>query len=127
MIKKISTQKAPAAIGPYSQAIACGNMLYTSGQLGINPATGNLEGDTVTSQAEQAMNNLGAVLQEAGASFDSIVKTTCFLADMADFAAFNEVYSKYITCAPARSCVAVKTLPKNGLVEVEAVAVIEAL
>ncbi len=125
MIKKISTENAPAAIGPYSQAISCGNMLYTSGQLGINPQTGELEGDTVTSQAEQAMKNLGAVLCQGGADFDSIVKTTCFLADMADFAAFNAVYSKYITSAPARSCVAVKTLPKNGLVEVEAVALIK--
>lgn len=126
MLTKISTEKAPAAIGPYSQAISTGTMLYTSGQLGINPANGELEGNDVTAQAEQVMKNLGAVLEEAGTSFDNIVKTTCFLADMADFAAFNAVYSKYITSAPARSCVAVKTLPKNALVEVEAVAVIEA-
>ena len=125
MITKISTEKAPAAIGPYSQAISTGTMLYTSGQLGINPANGELEGSDVTAQAEQAMKNLGAVLEEAGTSFDNIVKTTCFLADMTDFAAFNAVYSKYITTAPARSCVAVKTLPKNALVEVEAVAVID--
>lgn len=125
MIKKISTDKAPAAIGPYSQAILCGNMLYTSGQLGMNPANGEIEGADVTAQAEQALQNLGAILAEAGTSFDNIVKTTCFLADMADFAAFNAVYSKYITNAPARSCVAVKTLPKGGLVEVEAVAVVE--
>lgn len=125
MITKISTEKAPAAIGPYSQAISTGAMLYTSGQLGINPANGELEGNDVTSQAEQAMKNLGAVLEEAGTGFDNIVKTTCFLADMADFAAFNAVYSKYITSAPARSCVAVKTLPKNALVEVEAIAVID--
>ena len=125
MITKISTEKAPAAIGPYSQAISTGTMLYTSGQLGINPANGELEGSDVTAQAEQAMKNLGAVLEEAGTSFDNIAKTTCFLADMADFAAFNAVYSKYITTAPARSCVAVKTLPKNALVEVEAVAVID--
>lgn len=124
MIKKISTDKAPAAIGPYSQAILCGNMLYTSGQLGMNPANGEIEGKDVTEQAEQALQNLGAILAEAGTSFDNIVKTTCFLADMADFAAFNAVYSKYITNAPARSCVAVKTLPKGGLVEVEAVAVV---
>ncbi len=124
MIKKISTDKAPAAIGPYSQAILCGNMLYTSGQLGMNPANGEIEGADVTAQAEQALQNLGAILAEAGTSFDNIVKTTCFLADMADFAAFNAVYSKYITNAPARSCVAVKTLPKGGLVEVEAVAVV---
>lgn len=125
MIKKISTDKAPAAIGPYSQAILCGNMLYTSGQLGMNPANGEIEGADITAQAEQALQNLGAILTEAGTSFDNIVKTTCFLADMADFAAFNAVYSKYITNAPARSCVAVKTLPKGGLVEVEAVAVVE--
>lgn len=125
MLTKISTEKAPAAIGPYSQAISTGTMLYTSGQLGINPANGELEGNDVTAQAEQVMKNLGAVLEEAGTSFDNIVKTTCFLADMADFAAFNAVYSKYITSAPARSCVAVKTIPKNALVEVEAVAVIE--
>ena len=125
MITKISTSKAPAAIGPYSQAISTGTMLYTSGQLGINPDNGELEGNDVTSQAEQAMKNLGAVLEEAGTGFDNIVKTTCFLADMADFAAFNAVYSKYITSAPARSCVAVKTLPKNALVEVEAIAVID--
>ncbi len=125
MIKKISTDKAPAAIGPYSQAILCGNMLYTSGQLGMNPANGEIEGADVTAQATQALENLGAILKEAGTSFDNIVKTTCFLADMGDFAAFNAVYSKYITNAPARSCVAVKTLPKNGLVEIEAVAVVE--
>ncbi len=125
MITKISTTKAPAAIGPYSQAISTGTMLYTSGQLGINPENGELEGKDIKSQAEQVMKNLGAVLEEGGTSFDNIVKTTCFLADMADFAAFNEVYSKYITSAPARSCVAVKTLPKNALVEVEAVAVID--
>lgn len=124
MITKISTEKAPAAIGPYSQAISTGTMLYTSGQLGINPENGELEGADITSQAEQVMKNLGAVLAEGGSCFDNIVKTTCFLADMADFAAFNAVYSKYITSAPARSCVAVKTLPKNALVEVEAVAVI---
>ncbi|MBR6568082.1 MAG: RidA family protein [Clostridia bacterium] len=124
-MKKISTDKAPAAIGPYSQAILCGNMLYTSGQLGMNPANGEIEGKDITEQAEQALQNLGAILAEAGTSFDKIVKTTCFLADMADFAAFNAVYSKYIKNAPARSCVAVKTLPKGGLVEVEAVAVVE--
>lgn len=125
MIKKISTDKAPAAIGPYSQAILCGNMIYTSGQLGMNPANGEIEGADITAQATQALENLGAILAQAGTSFDNIVKTTCFLADMGDFAAFNAVYSKYITNAPARSCVAVKTLPKNGLVEIEAVAVVE--
>ena len=100
-------------------------MLFTSGQLGLNPETGDFAGDNVTAQAEQALQNLGAILKEAGTDYDKIVKTTCFLADMADFAAFNEVYAKYITNTPARSCVAVKTLPKNGLVEVEAIAVIE--
>lgn len=125
MIKKISTDKAPAAIGPYSQAILCGNMLYTSGQLGMNPANGELEGADITAQADQALKNLGAILEKAGTSFDNVVKTTCFLSDMADFAAFNAVYSKYITNAPARSCVAVKTLPKNALCEVEAIAVVE--
>ncbi len=125
MVKKISTDKAPAAIGPYSQAILCGNMLYTSGQLGMNPANGEIEGADITAQATQALENLGAILKEAGTSYDNIVKTTCFLADMGDFAAFNAVYSKYITNAPARSCVAVKTLPKNGLVEIEAIAVVE--
>ncbi len=124
MIKKISTDKAPAAIGPYSQAILCGNMLYTSGQLGMDPANGEITGKDITEQAEQALQNLGAILAEEGTSYDNIVKTTCFLADMADFAAFNAVYSKYIKNAPARSCVAVKTLPKGGLVEVEAVAVV---
>ncbi len=122
MLKKISTEKAPAAIGPYSQAIVCGGLVYTSGQLGMNPATAELEGTTVTEQATQALKNLGAILEEAGTSYDKIIKTTCFLADMADFAEFNAVYSQYITSAPARSCVAVKTLPKNALVEIEAIA-----
>lgn len=125
MIKKISTPNAPAAIGPYSQAMAVNGMVYTSGQLGLNPETGDFAGATITEQAEQSLKNLGAILKEAGTSYDNIVKTTCFLADMGDFAAFNEVYAKYITTAPARSCVAVKTLPKNALVEVEAVAVVE--
>lgn len=124
MIKKISTDKAPAAIGPYSQAMLTGNMLFTSGQIPINPATGEVEGEDITAQAEQVMKNLGAVLEEAGTSFDGIVKTTCFIADMADFAAFNAVYAKYITSAPARSCVAVKALPKAVLCEVEAIAVV---
>lgn len=124
MLKKISTPKAPAAIGPYSQAIVAGNMLYTSGQIPLNPENGQIEGNNVTEQAERVMKNLAAVLEEAGTSFDNVVKTTCFLANMADFAAFNEVYAKYITSAPARSCVAVKDLPKGALVEVEVVAVI---
>lgn len=125
MIKKISTTDAPAAIGPYSQAIVCGNMLYTSGQIPLDPQSGNMVEGGICEQTEQIMKNLSAVLKEAGTSMDKIVKTTCFIADMADFAAFNEVYSKYITNAPARSCVAVKALPKGALAEVEVIAVIE--
>ena len=124
MLKKISTDKAPAAIGPYSQAIMANGFLFTSGQIPINPATGNVDAEGITAQAEQVMINLKAVLEEAGTSFDDVVKTTCFIADMGDFAAFNEVYAKYITSAPARSCVAVKALPKGVLCEVEAVAVV---
>ena len=124
MLKKISTDKAPAAIGPYSQAIMANGFLFTSGQIPINPATGNVDAEGITAQAEQVMINLKAVLKEAGTSFDNVVKTTCFIADMGDFAAFNEVYAKYITSAPARSCVAVKALPKGVLCEVEAVAVV---
>lgn len=121
-IKKVSTEKAPAAIGPYSQAIICGDMVFTSGQIPINPASGNIEATTIETQAEQVMRNLKEVLEAAGSSLDKAVKTTCFLADMADFAAFNDVYAKYFTTKPARSCVAVKTLPKNVLVEVEVIA-----
>ena len=121
-LKKVSTEKAPAAIGPYSQAIICGNMVFTSGQIAINPANGEVEATTIEAQAEQVMKNLGEVLAAAGSSFEKAVKTTCFLADMADFAAFNGVYGKYFTTKPARSCVAVKTLPKNVLVEVEVIA-----
>ncbi len=123
-MKKISTDKAPAAIGPYSQAIAVGNMLFTSGQIPINPATGNVEAVGITEQTEQVMKNLGEVLTAAGSSYEKAVKTTCFLADIADFAAFNEVYAKYFTEKPARSCVAVKDLPKGVLVEVEVIALI---
>ena len=119
---KVATEKAPAAIGPYSQAIVCGEMVFTSGQIPINPASGNVEATTIEGQAEQVMQNLGEVLKAAGSSFEKAVKTTCFLADMADFAAFNGVYAKYFTTKPARSCVAVKTLPKNVLVEVEVIA-----
>lgn len=121
-IKKVATDKAPAAIGPYSQAIVCGDMVFTSGQIPINPANGNIEATTIEAQAEQVMQNLGEVLKAAGSSFEKAVKTTCFLADMSDFAAFNSVYAKYFTTNPARSCVAVKTLPKNVLVEVEVIA-----
>ena len=122
MIKKISTEKAPAAIGPYSQAIIHGDLLFTSGQIPINPATGNVEAEGITAQTEQVMQNLSAVLAEAGSSFEKAIKTTCFLADMSDFAAFNEVYAGYFTERPARSCVAVKSLPKGVLVEVEVIA-----
>ena len=126
MRKIISTPHAPAAIGPYSQAILCGNMLYTSGQIPLDPATGSVVGDNIRDQAEQVMKNLAAVLAAAGTSFENAVKTTCFLADMGDFAVFNEVYAAYFTSNPARSCVAVKTLPKGVLVEVEVVACTEA-
>ena len=122
MINKISTDKAPKAIGPYSQAILCGGMLYTSGQIALSPENGELVCENIAEQTEQIMKNLSAVLAEAGTSFDNVVKTTCFLADIADFAAFNEVYGKYITSAPARSCVAVKSLPKGALAEVEVIA-----
>ena len=121
-MKKIHTDNAPAAIGPYSQAIVHGDLVFTSGQIPINPITGNVEAEGIAAQTEQVMHNLGAVLTAAGASFESAIKTTCFLADMADFAAFNEVYARYFTKKPARSCVAVKTLPKSVLVEVEVVA-----
>ena len=122
MLEKVYTSNAPEAIGPYSQAIKCGNMLFTSGLIPINPATGNVEAEGITDQATQVMKNLAAVLAEAGTSFDKVIKTTCFLSDMADFAAFNAVYAEYFTSKPARSCVAVKTLPKNVLVEVEVIA-----
>ena len=121
-MRKISTDKAPAAIGPYSQAIIAGDFLYASGQIPINPETGNVEAVTITEQAEQSMKNVGAILAEAGVSYDKVVKTTCFLAEIADFAAFNEVYAKYFTEKPARSCVAVKDLPKGVLCEVEVIA-----
>ena len=124
MLQKISTDKAPAAIGPYSQGIIANGMLFASGQIPINPATGEIEGENITSQAELVMKNVGALLEEAGTDYTKVVKTTCFLADMADFATFNEVYAKYFTEKPARSCVAVKTLPKNVLCEVEVIAAI---
>ena len=125
MLKKVSTNKAPSAIGPYSQAIICGDMLYTSGQIPINPETGNIEATDITAQTEQVMKNLSAVLAEAGTSFENVVKTTCFLYNISDFGAFNEVYAKYFTSKPARSCVAVKDLPKGALCEVELIAVIK--
>lgn len=122
MLKKITTEKAPAAIGPYSQAIAAGNFLFASGQIPINPESGEVEAEGIEAQAEQVMKNLAAVLEEAGSGLDKAVKTTCFLADMNDFAAFNEVYARYFTGKPARSCVAVRQLPKSVLVEVEVIA-----
>lgn len=122
MLKTIYTPKAPAAIGPYSQAVVCGDMLFTSGQIPVNPETGEIAGETISEQAEQVMKNIGAVLEEAGTNFENAVKTTCFLADMRDFQVFNEVYAKYFVNKPARSCVAVKTLPKNVLCEVEVIA-----
>jgi 2-iminobutanoate/2-iminopropanoate deaminase len=124
-MKAVYTDKAPAAIGPYSQAMILGNILFTSGQIPVVPATGELAGDTIEAQAEQVMKNLGEVLKEAGTSFENAVKTTCFLADMGDFAVFNEIYAKYFVNKPARSCVAVKTLPKNVLCEVEVIAEIK--
>lgn len=122
MKKVISTQKAPAAIGPYSQGIVAGPFLYASGQIPIDPATGEIKGEDILEQTEQVMKNVEAILEEAGYRYEDVVKTTCFLADMGDFAAFNGVYEKYFTGKPARSCVAVKQLPKNVLCEVEVIA-----
>ena len=122
MVKKVYTSAAPEAIGPYSQAIICGNMLFTSGQIPINPASGDVDAEDINGQTTQVMKNIAAVLAEAGTSFDKVIKTTCFLSDMANFAAFNAIYAEYFTSKPARSCVAVKTLPKNVLVEVEVIA-----
>ena len=122
MLKKVATNKAPAAIGPYSQAVICGDILFTSGQIAIVPESGNIEGKDIAAQTEQVMKNLGEVLKEAGTSFDNVIKTTCFLADIKDFALFNEVYGRYFTSKPARSCVAVKDLPKGALCEVEVIA-----
>ena len=121
-MKVVSTDKAPAAIGPYSQAMILNGVVFTSGQIPIDPATGEITAVTIEEQAEQVMKNLGEVLKEAGSSYEKTVKTTCFLSDMGNFAAFNEVDGKYFTGKPARSCVAVKTLPKNVLCEVEAIA-----
>lgn len=123
MMKVIQTSKAPAAIGPYSQGIVQGGVLYTSGQIPIDPATGEISEGGIQAQAEQVMKNISAVLEAAGSSFENVVKTTCFLSDMENFGAFNEIYGKYFVNKPARSCVAVKTLPKNVLCEVEVIAV----
>ena len=124
-MKIVATEKAPKALGPYSQGYVHNGVLYTAGQIAINPEVNDVEATTIEAQTEQVCKNLGEVLKEAGTSFDNVLKTTCFLADMSDFAAFNEVYGKYFTSKPARSCVAVKTLPKNLLCEVEVIAVVE--
>ena len=121
----VSTKNAPGAIGPYSQAMILNGVVYTSGQVALSPETGEVVGTTIEEQAEKEKKNLGAVLEAAGSCYEKTVKTTCFLADMNDFAAFNEIYGKYFTGKPARSCVAVKTLPKNVLCEVEAIASVE--
>jgi 2-iminobutanoate/2-iminopropanoate deaminase len=121
-MKKIQTNRAPAAIGPYSQAVVLGKLIFTSGQIPLSPETGEVAGTTIAEQTEQALTNLGAVLEEGGSNFSLVLKTTCFLSDMANFAAFNEVYAKYFSEKPARSTVAVKALPRNVLVEVEAIA-----
>lgn len=121
-MNKIHTNNAPEAIGPYSQAVECGGLIYTSGQIAINPESGQIESNDIKGQTTQVMKNLTAVLEAAGSSVDKAIKTVCFLADMNDFALFNEIYGEYFTSKPARSCVAVKQLPKNALVEVEVIA-----
>ncbi|MCR5048007.1 MAG: RidA family protein [Saccharofermentans sp.] len=121
-MNSVHTDKAPKAVGPYSQAVVSNGFVFTSGQIAINPETNTVEAEDIAGQSEQVMKNLKEVLEAAGSSFDKAVKTTCFLADMNDFAAFNEIYGKYFSSLPARSCVAVKTLPKNVLVEVEVIA-----
>lgn len=124
-MKIVATEKAPKALGPYSQGYVHNGVLYSAGQIAINPETDAIEAETIAEQTEQVCRNLGAILEAAGTSFDKVLKTTCFLSDMGDFAAFNEVYGKYFTGKPARSCVAVKTLPKNVLCEVEVIAAVE--
>ena len=124
-MKIVATEKAPKALGPYSQGYVHNGVLYTAGQIAINPEVNDVEATTIEAQTEQVCKNLGEVLKEAGTSFDKVLKTSCFLADMSDFAAFNEVYGKYFTSKPARSCVAVKTLPKGVLCEVELIAAVE--
>lgn len=125
MLKYVDTKNAPAAIGPYSQGIILNGIAFFSGQVPLSPETGEVVGTTIEEQTEQVMKNIKALLESQGASFTDVVKTTCFLADMGDFAAFNEVYAKYFTSKPARSCVAVKTLPKNALCEIEVIAAVE--
>lgn len=124
-MKIVATENAPKALGPYSQGYVHNGLFFSAGQIPINPATDAIEATTIEEQTEQVCKNLGAVLEAAGTGFDKVLKTTCFLSDMGDFAAFNEVYAKYFTSKPARSCVAVKTLPKNVLCEVEVIAVVE--
>jgi putative endoribonuclease L-PSP len=121
-MKNVSTTNAPAAIGPYSQGYVVGNLVFSSGQIPVDPATGEVAGPDIAAQAEQSCKNVKAVIEAAGSDISKVFKTTCFLADMADFATFNSVYEKYFTSKPARSCVAVKTLPKNVLCEIEAIA-----
>jgi len=121
-MKKVYTKNAPEAIGPYSQAVICGNMVFTSGQIAIDPADGQVHAVSIEDQTEQVCKNLSAILESLGSSLENVVKTTCFLAEIGDFAAFNGVYGKYFTEKPARSCVAVKDLPKNVLVEIEVIA-----
>lgn len=121
-MKNVSTTNAPAAIGPYSQGYVVGNLVFASGQIPVDPATGEIAGPDIAAQAEQSCKNVKAVIEAAGSDISKVFKTTCFLADMADFATFNSVYEKYFTSKPARSCVAVKTLPKNVLCEIEAIA-----
>lgn len=125
MLKFTDTDKAPAAIGPYSQAVSANGFLFTSGQIPIDPAVGDVLATTIEDQAEQVMKNMSAVLEANGIDFTNVIKTTCFIVDMDDFAKFNEVYAKYFTSKPARSCVAVKTLPKNVLCEVELIALLK--
>lgn len=124
-MKVIYTDKLPAPVGPYSQAIQAGKLLFVSGLTGSDPETGKLQGETVGEQARQSFENLGVILKEAGASYENVVKTTCFLADMNDFQEFNKVYAEYFTVKPARSCVAVRALPMNAMCEVEAIAYVE--
>ena len=124
-MKIVATEKAPKALGPYSQGYVHNGVLYTAGQIAINPEVNDVEATTIEAQTEQVCKNFAAVLEAAGTSFDKVLKTTCFLSDMGDFAAFNEVYGKYFTSKPARSCVAVKTLPKGVLCEVELIAAVE--
>ena len=123
-MRVVATEKAPKALGPYSQGYVHGGIFYSAGQIAINPEVDAVEAETIEAQTEQVCKNIGAVLEAAGTSYDKVLKTTCFLADMGDFAAFNEVYAKYFTSKPVRSCVAVKTLPKNVLCEVEVIAAV---